>query len=158
MNKEDELDTNPIPRWIFNDGFQLYVAYPGQQIIIHANTEGAGTRAIIALRITFVKFSAITTKIRCSSRDNLLLHQSADNNHTCQLSRFRGFLPITRSQQKISRYQTLAQDFLTLKINQFFEKLINFVGESFFFFQKRKEYSSTHAATDFIFFKSSNLI
>ena len=59
--------------------------------------------------------------------------------HTCQLSRFRGFLPITRSQRKISRYHDLAQDFLNLKINQFFEKLINFVCEFFFFlFGKRK--------------------
>ena len=54
--------------------------------------------------------------------------------------RFRGFLPITRSQQKISRYQhqDLAQDFLNLKINPFFEKLINFVRESFLSFWKGK--------------------
>ena len=44
-------------------------------------------------------------------------------------SRFRGFLPISLSHRKISRY---AQDFLNLKINSFFEKLINFVRESFF--------------------------
>ena len=47
-------------------------------------------------------------------------------------SRFRGFLPITRPQQKISRYHDLAQNFFNLKINQFFEKLINFVCETFF--------------------------
>ena len=70
-------------------------------------------------------------------------------NHTCQLSRFRRETPdfegfyqkITRSQQKISRYHELAQDFLNLKINQFFEKLINFVRKSFFFL-KEKEYTS----------------
>ena len=47
----------------------------------------------------------------------------------------------------------LGQDFLYLKINQFFEKLINFVRESFFFL-KVKEYTSTPVSTDFIFFKS----
>ena len=64
-------------------------------------------------------------------------------------SRFRGFLPTTRSQQKISRDHVLDQDFLNLKINQFFEKLVR---ESFFL--KGKEYTSTPASIAFIFFKS----
>ena len=51
-------------------------------------------------------------------------------------SRFRGFLPITRSQRKISRYH--AQEFLNLKINQFFEKLINFVRECVFFSERER--------------------
>ena len=71
-------------------------------------------------------------------------------------SRFRGFLPITRSQQKISRYHDLAQEFLNLKINQFFEKFFNFVCE-YCFFLKGKEYSSTPNSTDLIFFKSFDL-
>ena len=50
-------------------------------------------------------------------------------------SRFRRFLPISRSQQKISRYHDLAQDFLNLKINQLFEKLFNFVCEYSFFWK-----------------------
>ena len=71
-------------------------------------------------------------------------------------SRFREFLPTTRSQQQISRYHDLAQDFLNLKINQFFEKLISFVSESFFFL-KGEECTSIPASTDFIFFKSFDL-
>ena len=65
-------------------------------------------------------------------------------------SQFRGFLPITRSQQKISRYHDLDQDFLSLKMIQFFEKLFNFVCQ-YLFFLKGKEYSSTSASTDLIF-------
>ena len=52
-------------------------------------------------------------------------------------SRFRGFFPTTRSQQKISRFHYLSQNLLNLKFNQFFEKLINFVREPFF--RKGKE-------------------
>ena len=53
-------------------------------------------------------------------------------------SRFQGFLPITQSQQKISRYHDLAQDFLNLNINQYFEKLINFVRKAFFFSKRER--------------------
>ena len=53
-------------------------------------------------------------------------------------------------------YNDLAQDFLNLKIDQIFEKLINFVRESFFFL-KGKEYISIRASTNFIFFKSFDL-
>ena len=80
--------------------------------------------------------------------------------HTCQLSRFRRETPdfedFSRSQRKISRYHDLAQDFLSLKMNQFFEKLFNFVCE-YLVFLKGKEYSSTPTSTDLIFFKSFDL-
>ena len=75
---------------------------------------------------------------------------SAD--HTCLLSRFcretPDFEDFFRSQQKISRYHDFTQDFLNLKINQFFEKLMNFVRESCLL--KGKEYTSIPASTDFI--------
>ena len=41
-------------------------------------------------------------------------------------------------------------------MNQFFEKLCNFVCE-YLFFLKGKEYSSTPASTDLMFFKSFDL-
>ena len=57
------------------------------------------------------------------------IHQDA--RHTCQLSRFRRETPdfedFSRSQQKISRYHDLAQDFFNLKINQFCSQIF-FMG------------------------------
>ena len=44
-------------------------------------------------------------------------------------SRFRGFFPITRSQQKISRYHDLAQDCFNLKINQFCSRIFFMEGK-----------------------------
>ena len=43
-----------------------------------------------------------------------------------------------RSQQKISRYYNLTQDFLNLSINQFYKKLTNFIPESFFFSERER--------------------
>ena len=76
--------------------------------------------------------------------------------HTCQLSRFSRETPdfenFSRSPDLNQKSPDLAQDFLNLKINQFFEKLINFVRKSFFL--KGKGHTSIPASTDFIFFKS----
>ena len=70
------------------------------------------------------------------------------------ISRISPDHPISTKNLPIA-YHDLAQDFLNSKINQFFEKLINFVREPFFL--KRKEYTSAPASTDFIFFKSFDL-
>ena len=43
-----------------------------------------------------------------------------------------------QSQQKISQCHDLAQDFLNLRINQFYKKWINFITESFFFFERER--------------------
>ena len=51
----------------------------------------------------------------------------------------------------------LAQDFLNLKINQFFKKINQSIAPESFFFVKGKKYTSTSVSTDFIFFKSVNL-
>ena len=87
------------------------------------------------------------------------MYRKIHTDHTCQLSRFGRETPdfedFSRSPDLNQKSPDLAQDFLNLKINQFFEKLINFVRKSFFL--KGKEHTSIPASTDFIFFKSLDL-
>ena len=81
--------------------------------------------------------------------------------HTCHLSRFRREIldfedfpdhPISTKNLPISRFRSRFYQFK----DKHFEKLFNFVCQ-YLLFLKGKEYSSTPALTDLIFFKSFHL-